>query len=360
MTNKEIKEQLQKENSLMLKETLIQGLIFTIVTIIGIVSIINGDLNKLFIIMILGTGAWALFQDYMFISDFILYLNPFNSPKLKRFGTPEEITSIIRKLLKNADYKDDVIIMSQKYICGKDNFSSLMALKDIISVHKIGTLETSFLSISVKDKYGKEAIFTYEYDSNKKKTNSLVDNVIKMIRERSKNLTDDHNEEIEDDDYETVDNEEEYFTCDNCGAKVKEDANKCPKCGVVFEDDEDDEETDAEDDFEEDLEDDDFFTCDNCGAKVKEDANKCPKCGVIFEEDDAEEDDDDDDYDDEEEADFDETEDDEDEEEVEEEKNNSNILLDDKYDSLVKLKDLLDKDIITKEEFDKEKKKILR
>ena len=28
--------------------------------------------------------------------------------------------------------------------------------------------------------------------------------------------------------------EEEYFTCDNCGAKVNEDANKCPKCGAVF------------------------------------------------------------------------------------------------------------------------------
>lgn len=103
-------------------------------------------------------------------------------------------------------------------------------------------------------------------------------------------------------------------------------------------------EEDIEDkDYDDDEDDDDaYFTCDNCGAKVKEDANNCPKCGAIFDED--EEDD----------------EDIEEPEEIEEEETDSReISVDDKYDSLIKLKDLLDKDIITKEEFEKEKKKII-
>lgn len=29
-------------------------------------------------------------------------------------------------------------------------------------------------------------------------------------------------------------NNEEVFTCDNCGAEVKESDTKCPKCGLVF------------------------------------------------------------------------------------------------------------------------------
>ena len=74
-----------------------------------------------------------------------------------------------------------------------------------------------------------------------------------------------------------------------------------------------------------------MFKCDNCGALVKESDTKCPKCGEKF--------------------------DDEEEEVKEEPKAKSNM--DQKYSDLTKLKELLDKDIISKEEFEKEKKKIL-
>lgn len=73
------------------------------------------------------------------------------------------------------------------------------------------------------------------------------------------------------------------------------------------------------------------FKCDNCGALVKESDTICPKCGEKF--------------------------DDEEEEIIEELKEKSNM--DQKYSDLTKLKKLLDKDIISKEEFEKEKKKIL-
>lgn len=69
---------------------------------------------------------------------------------------------------------------------------------------------------------------------------------------------------------------------------------------------------------------DNMFKCDNCGAIVEESAKKCPECGERF--DDA----------------FDTSDD-----------------VDKKYSDLNKLKKLLDDKIITKEEFDKEKKKIL-
>ena len=77
--------------------------------------------------------------------------------------------------------------------------------------------------------------------------------------------------------------------------------------------------------------------CSNCGTKVKESAKKCPKCGEVF-----------------------------DEEEETEKKNkskrekSSKTDVDQKYSDLNKLKELLDNEIITKEEFEKEKKKILK
>ena len=115
------------------------------------------------------------------------------------------------------------------------------------------------------------------------------------------------------------------FTCDNCGASVSEDAEECPNCGCTFVEEEKKEEQ---------------FVCDNCGALVNSSAKKCPNCGETFEEE---------------------------QEKEEKKKTNRKISntkketsdMDKKYDDLNKLKKLLDKKIITKEEFEKEKKKIL-
>ena len=347
MTNKEIKEQLQKENSSLLKESLIQSIIYTVILII-LISSFSGIESKntvLIIIMIIETlalGAWAIFQYYIFFTELTVYLNPAKNPILKRYGSEEEVLSILRKLLKNADYKDEAVIMSQKYICGTASYSSLIAFKDIVNVKKVEGIETHFIRISIQDKYDKYVTYMYTVnDKDLKKKNSLVDNVIKMIRERSKNLDNEDNKEIEDEDYESIDNEEEYFTCDNCGAKVSEDANKCPKCGAIF----DDEEDDDDDDFEEDEEDDNDEDFEDKNDDDNED----------YDDDDDEEDDDD--NDDDEDGDDDEEDDDDDEET---ESRNKDITVDDKFDALVKLKELLDKDIITQEEFEKEKKKILK
>ena len=135
--------------------------------------------------------------------------------------------------------------------------------------------------------------------------------------------------------------------------KEKDLSKKMKKEGykIVGETSEEDYYNDEEDEENEENEvDDEEFTCDNCGAAVKENAKKCPKCGVIFVEDEKDNDKDNED-------------DDSDEYEVvektKEKSNDSDVSVDDKFNSLVKLKELLDKEIITKEEFDKEKKKIL-
>lgn len=78
--------------------------------------------------------------------------------------------------------------------------------------------------------------------------------------------------------WEEMQEEEEIsdFECDRCGSDVPEDAEKCPRCGATF-----DEEEEEEEPGEEDAE----FECDKCGADVPADADKCPNCGEHFEED---------------------------------------------------------------------------
>lgn len=75
-----------------------------------------------------------------------------------------------------------------------------------------------------------------------------------------------------------------------------------------------------------------YFKCSECGGMVSENAIKCPRCGEIFEDD----------------------------EKTINKQSHATLTVDDKYNELNKLKQLLDKEIINQEEFEKEKKKILK
>lgn len=131
------------------------------------------------------------------------------------------------------------------------------------------------------------------------------------------------------------------FRCSECGALVDENADFCPKCGEKFEDKENIKESVSKPKNDKKLKKEDKknvkkkktlkFKCSECGALIDEDSEFCPNCGEKFEDDEIEIID----------------------------ENNREENFDDKYDNLKKLKKLLDEGIITKEEFENEKKKIL-
>lgn len=142
-------------------------------------------------------------------------------------------------------------------------------------------------------------------------------------------------------------NEENYekqdIICINCNTKVNSKLKKCPNCelplsdlkkeniireNVEFKDDDVKDNNETIEEIEQNV-----FKCSNCGFLVKESDEKCSKCGEVFEDDE--------------------------EEEIENSKKPNKSDVDQKYSNLTKLKKLLDKNIISKEEFEKEKKKIL-
>ena len=118
------------------------------------------------------------------------------------------------------------------------------------------------------------------------------------------------------------------YKCSNCGEQVSDDAEFCPNCGEKFEDIEDEK---TNEDF--------ILKCSNCGEQVSDDAEFCPNCGEKFE----------------------------DNEEKRKNvnskrkyyKNNKNKKLNNKYNNLRKIKELLDEGVLTQEEFEQEKEKIL-
>lgn len=107
-------------------------------------------------------------------------------------------------------------------------------------------------------------------------------------------------EEIEDE--ERVDEEEEgsLYLCSNCGSFISESADECPYCGYSLEI-EDEIEEDLEEEIEEELEpefetdieeeesEDGLFLCTNCGSFAGANAKRCPSCGMVFDEEEVEE-----------------------------------------------------------------------
>ncbi|WP_292473468.1 zinc ribbon domain-containing protein [Methanosphaera sp.] len=113
------------------------------------------------------------------------------------------------------------------------------------------------------------------------------------------------------------------FICTNCGALCHEEDKYCKKCNAIFEEEKQKKKKEVEP-----------IVCSNCGTLITANEKECPHCGEKFE----------------------------DVEEIN--KNNDNEYIksnmSQEYDDLNKLKELLDNEIITKEEFEKEKKKILK
>ncbi len=140
--------------------------------------------------------------------------------------------------------------------------------------------------------------------------------------------------------------------CTNCGAKVEANDTECSKCGALFIEEKqakNSKEDNIKHPKEKESKDKNLgIVCDNCGAPVKVSDKKCPKCGESFEE--------------------------EHQETGKNHKKNSNKKenkttksvknekkdMNKKYTDLKQLKELLDDNILTKEEFEKEKKKILK
>ena len=234
---------------------------------------------------------FAIGFDWMTISSIKSAMNPLEDDVFKKYGSPKKVKEMLNDLNKNKIYEDKNIIMSKKYITNKNSFSDLIAFDDVLGVHKLKTTKMGmpyYYGVILTDKYGQEHRYTYNV-LDQKECDKLLEMTASLCKYAEKGYT----------------KEQRKY--------IKENTEKLPK------------------EYKEEPEEE--YTCDNCGAYVKEDDKICPSCGATFEDDDTEE-------------------------IVESKKEKSGM--DKKYKDLTKLKKLLDDKIITKEEFEKEKKKILK
>ena len=353
---------------------ILSGIIIGVPVNMIISCIVNSepvDMNIFEIILAVVFWGLIVMVDFFSIKEFIksvsIIINPLKADVFKKYGSPEKIETILNEIESTKIYEDNQLIISSNYISNKNDYSEIVACKDVLGAHE-QVHKTNFIidyyQIVIIDRYNETIKYTYE-----KNEKDRVDQILmtigaichnaeigytkkewENIRNNSTNISKNSKTqkkqfkcskcgEVFDNDFEVcpscnysysindyITSSEEEFTCDNCGTIVSNDANKCPGCGSTF--------------FESNEEDEEKYACDNCGFIVSSSTKKCPNCGESFEEEFCLE---------------------------EERKINNNKLeekknetdMDRKYSDLNKLKKLLDKKIITKEEFEKEKKKIL-
>lgn len=126
----------------------------------------HGDRSLLWIFLIL-----AGLIDWLLIKTLIIVINPLKDPIFEKYGSPKKVKEILNELNNNVIYQDKNIIMSKKYIMVKNNFSELIAFKDVLGIHKLQHRKngvTNYYGVVLTDKYGCEHTYTYRVKSEKK------------------------------------------------------------------------------------------------------------------------------------------------------------------------------------------------
>ena len=256
------------------------------------------DFHIGYLLILASFGLFGYFSDKAFIRAIQLIIDPMKDDVFKKYGSPKKIAKIIEEIENSKIYEDKHLIISQNYISDKKDYSKIVLCNDVLGVHKLvhkTNYVIDYYQIVITDKYNQTT--TYQYGRNEEEK---VNELLIVIGSKCPNA-------------ELGYTKKEW-------EHIKENSVALPD--EIMDDNENN------DDFENEM-----FKCDNCGALVKESDTKCPHCGEKFE-DDAED-------------------------EQEETKKEKTSDMDKKYSDLTKLKKLLDKKIISQEEFDKEKEKIL-
>lgn len=280
-------------------------LLFPTIVLIGLLISISysmitkpDDFEIHHLLIIASFGLLLYFSDKSYIRAIQLIIDPMKADVFKKYGSPKKVAKIIEEIENLKIYEDFHLIISQNYISDKNDYSKIVLCSDVLGVHKLvhkTNYRIDYYQIVITDKYNQTT--TYQYNRNEEEK---VNKLLLLIGSKCPNAVLGYTEK-------------EW-------KHIKENSVALPD--EIMDDNENNDDSENE-----------MFNCDNCGSLVKEFDTKCLHCGEKFEDDDEDE-----------------------QEQTKEEKTSD---MDKKYSDLIKLKKLLDKKIISQEEFDKEKKKIL-
>ena len=162
--------------------SMILTLLFIILLSVGLISSsVKGfyfvvALVMLFVVTIV---FFLLLRNYLNVIK--IAINPLKASVFKKYGDINSIIKIIDEINNTIEYEDNIIVIAKEYIYHKNDYSTILAKKDIKHIHKtlyrVNWMKRAY-EVSIVDKYND--VFHYKYHYTKEST---VDLIIKNLNE---------------------------------------------------------------------------------------------------------------------------------------------------------------------------------
>lgn len=268
---------------------------------INIYGFLENDISiheDLFIII--GGILISIFASWRFIKGIKILINVYNkikNPKLNTlYSRFKNPSKLINDIEKRSIYIDDVIMLSTDYVVNLNDYENTVLLKDVLLIYK-NVFKVNNMTKSWTIVLVDKYAHSFIFKYNRKFLGQC-EKILEVLISRCTNAK----VGCTDENFEYVNRHKEKFV-------------------PITSNDNDEEESDK------------VFECSECGARVGEDDKECPNCGAQFASENTTK---------------------------PKPKKTKESAKSKKYNELRELKKLLDDEIITKEEFEKEKKKILK
>lgn len=172
--------------------------------------------------------AFIAFKNTLYYAK--LVFKPEEASVFKKYGSPEEILKILEEINNTIEYEDKNLIISKNYISDKKNYSKIVAINDILGIHKL-VHKTNFVidyyQIVITDKYNEEITFNYTRNYEEK-VNQLLLLIASKCPHAALGYTAKQREYINNN---TIPLQNNNLYCKKCHSPIKSKDKYCHECG---------------------------------------------------------------------------------------------------------------------------------
>ena len=211
---------------------LILVLLMLPITFVGLYSCVYEGFNIGPLLIVLICGAIAIFSIWKLSKIVSIIIDPRKCSVFKKYGSEEQISSILWEISSTKEYADKYIVISRNYIYNPKYIATLVACVDALGVHKYihktnGIVDGICLVIT--DKYGTEHYFDMVSEGK-------CDELIRYLMYKCPNAKFGYNNaeqaHIKQNTVPLQDVREKTWFCTDCGSEIKPGNKFCTKCGA--------------------------------------------------------------------------------------------------------------------------------
>lgn len=163
--NKSVLTRVRKTNFKKSILNLIYVLLLNFPLVLLLYSMLTDDIEVSMVFLTIFFGIFAILADIVFYKTIKLVIYPEKSDIFKKYGNVDKIQKIIDEINTTKIYEDKNLIISENYICDRNDIEKIVKCSDILGIykeiHKVNYIIDCY-KIIIIDKYGQETSYAYK------------------------------------------------------------------------------------------------------------------------------------------------------------------------------------------------------